>query len=69
MHIFKAFYDIPMAGHFGYHKTYRQIRERFSWKGMKDDILKYVPECQVCQQNKNEHTYPTGLLQPLPIPT
>lgn len=69
MHKFKDFHDIPMIGHLGYYNTYKKICERFSWKGMKDDILKYFCECQVCQHNKNEHTYPVGLLQSLPIPT
>ncbi|XP_057851782.1 uncharacterized protein LOC131061965 [Cryptomeria japonica] len=57
-----------MAGYLGYFKTYRQVRERFTWKGLKLDVLRYVRECPVCQQNKQEHTYPAGLLQPLPIP-
>jgi hypothetical protein len=56
------------SGHQGYFKTYRQIRERFSWKGLKDDVLKHIRECTTCQQNKSEQTHPAGLLQPLPIP-
>ena len=65
--ILKAFHDAPTARHLGVFKTYRQIRERFTWKGLKDDVQKHVKECTVCQQNKGEHTYPAGLLQPLPI--
>jgi hypothetical protein len=67
--IMRALHDAPSAGHPGFFKTYRQVRERFSWKGLKDDILQYVRECQVCQQNKPEQGFPAGLLQPLPIPT
>lgn len=66
--ILKTFHDIPLTGHQGYFKTYRQIRERFSWKGLKNDVLKYIKECHTCQRNKDEHTLPAGLLQPLPIP-
>ena len=35
----------------------------------KDDVLQHVRECQTCQLNKPEQGFPTGLLQPLPIPT
>ena len=66
--ILQSCHDTPLVGHQGYFKTYRQIRERFSWKGLKDDVLKHVKECVTCQQNKSEHTHPAGLLQPLPIP-
>jgi hypothetical protein len=66
--ILQATHDSPLAGHQGFLKTYRMIRERFSWKGLKEDVLKYVKECSTCQQNKVEHTHPAGLLQPLPIP-
>jgi hypothetical protein len=31
-------------------------------------MLCHIRECATCQQNKDEHTHPTGLLQPLPIP-
>ncbi len=66
--ILKSFHDAPTAGHPRVFKTYRQIREQFSWKGLKDDVQRYVRECVVCQQNKGEHTFSAGLLQPLPIP-
>jgi hypothetical protein len=57
-----------LAGHPRYLKTYRQIRERFAWKGLKTDVLKFVWECHICQQNKVEHTHPARFLQLLPIP-
>lgn len=38
------------------------------WKGLKEDVMKYIRECMTCQENKVEHTHPAGLLQPLPIP-
>jgi hypothetical protein len=65
--ILKVCHDSPTTGHQGYFKTYRKIRERFSWKGLKDDVLKHIRECTTCQQNKSEQAHPAGLLQPLPI--
>jgi hypothetical protein len=56
-----------MAGHQGIGKTYRQVRERFSWKGLKEDVMSHVNECTTCQENKDGHTHLTRLLQPLPI--
>lgn len=35
---------------------------------MKDEVLCYIRECPTCQMNKNEHSFPTGLLKRLPIP-
>jgi hypothetical protein len=42
--------------------------ERFSWKGLKQDVMRHISECVTFQENKSEHALPTGLLQPLPIP-
>ena len=66
--IVHASHDSPLAGHQGFTKTYRAIRERFSWKDLKEDVLQHIWECDVCQKNKGEMSHPTGLLQPLPIP-
>ena len=47
--ILHAFHDSPLSGHQGFLKTYRQIRERFSWKGVKEDVIQHVRECNICQ--------------------
>ena len=65
--ILHASHDSPLSSHQGFTKTYRAIRERFSWKGLKEDVLRHVRECEVCQHNKGEMNHPAGLLQPLPI--
>ena len=36
-------------------------------EGPQREVMQHVRECNICQQNKIEHTHPTGLLQPLPI--
>jgi len=66
--ILQASHGSPLAGHQGFTKTYRAIRERFSWKGLKEDVLQHIQECDICQRNKGEMSHPAGLLQPLPIP-
>jgi hypothetical protein len=66
--VLQAFHDSSLAGHQGFIKTYRQIGERFAWKGLKGEVMRYIKECTLCQKNKDEHTHPTGLLQPLHIP-
>jgi hypothetical protein len=43
-------------------------RKLFYWLGMKKDIVDYLAKCLECQKVKADQWYPTGLLQPLPIP-
>ena len=49
-------------------KMYQDLKQHYWWKGMKQDVTKYMSECLTCQQVKIEHQVPTGLLNPLPIP-
>jgi hypothetical protein len=37
-----ACHNSPVAGHQGISKTYMQVRERFAWKGLKEDVMKHV---------------------------
>jgi hypothetical protein len=66
--VLQEFHDSPLVGHQGFIKTYRNVRERFVWKGMKEDVMFHVRECTTFQENKDDHTHLAGLLQPLPIP-
>ena len=66
--ILKKAHDSPLASHPGFFKTYRMLREILSWKGLKDNFLKFFNEFPTYQQNKVEDTHPDVLLHPFPIP-
>ncbi|KAE9529191.1 hypothetical protein AGLY_011987 [Aphis glycines] len=53
----KQFHDSKLGGHLGVNKTIKRIQKQFRWKGMKDDVKKYVKNCTSCQVNKisNRH--------------
>jgi hypothetical protein len=57
-----------IGGQSGITATYKKIKQLFSWPHMKQDIIKYINSCKVCQQAKPEHLKTPGLLSPLPIP-
>jgi uracil DNA glycosylase len=46
--ILAAVHDSPLSCHQGFFKTYRQVRERFSWKGLKQDVMRHINECVTC---------------------
>ena len=43
------------------------IRKDFFWTSRKKEVAEYLAHCTKCQEVKDEHQHPTGLLQPLPI--
>jgi hypothetical protein len=53
--------------HPGSNKMYRDVRKKFWWKGLKQDIARFVAECDVCCRVKAEYLKLAGTLQPLPI--
>lgn len=67
--IMAAFHDSPIGGHGGEKKTYLRMAVKLYWQGMRTSIGEYVKNCQVCQTHKALNTSPTGLLQPIPIPS
>ena len=66
--ILQECHDAPLGGHLGKDKTIEQVKRRFYWPGMDDDIAAYVTSCDACQRNKPSQQATMGLLQPLPIP-
>ncbi|KAA0043304.1 Retrotransposable element Tf2 [Cucumis melo var. makuwa] len=63
-----TFHDSVLGGHLGFLKTYKRMNGEIHWMGMKNDVKKYVEQCEICQRNKTEALAPAGLLQPLPLP-
>jgi len=43
--VLQEFHDSSLAGHQGFIKEYRHIIERFSWKGLKGDVMCHIKEC------------------------
>lgn len=41
-----------IAGHSGYLRTYKRIKENFKWSNMKKDIKQFIKACPSCQVNK-----------------
>lgn len=58
----------PQGGHSGIDATTKRIHTLFYWPKLKQSLLHFIRNCNVCQKCKADiQAYP-GLLQPLPIP-
>ncbi|XP_077219595.1 uncharacterized protein LOC143853740 [Tasmannia lanceolata] len=66
--LLQEFHSSPVGGHAGISRTMARIGLNFHWAGLKKDVRDFVSTCVICQQTKSQHTTPSGLLQPLPIP-
>ena len=56
-------------GHFGFFKSYENIRHSYFWPGMRKDLEEgYIPSCADCLRNKSSTSKPSGPLHPLPVP-
>src|SRR5215468_4063503 len=67
--VLKEAHESPYTMHPGSTKMYQDLKQTYWWPGMKRDITEYVTKCLTCQQVKVEHQLPSGLLQPIVIPT
>ena len=50
-------------------KMYQELRSRYWWTKMKKEITAYVARCDTCCRVKAIHMKPTGMLQPLSVPS
>lgn len=66
--LIKDFHTTPIGEHSDKSKTYQRVASKLYWVEMKNDIIKYVHECLLCQQRKYSVTTLVGLLQPIPLP-
>ena len=54
--------------HPGSNKMYHDLHHLYWWYNIKQDITKYVVECDTCGRVKADHMRTSRFLQPLPIP-
>ena len=66
--ILKEMHNVPYVGHPRYQKIVSVVKSQYYWPGMKREIVEYIAKFLEFQRVKVEHTHPTRLLQPLPIP-
>nr|GFC18171.1 putative reverse transcriptase domain-containing protein [Tanacetum cinerariifolium] len=55
-------HKLKYSVHPGVDKMYYDLRDRYWWPGMKNDIVKYVSKCLTYLKIKAEHQRPPGLL-------
>jgi hypothetical protein len=56
-------------GHEGIQKTLVRLRQDFYFPGDRALMQDFVRSCDTCQRNKTPTTHPSGLLQPLDVPS
>ena len=66
--ILQEAHDSPVGGHFGAQRTIALEQREFYWKGLAQDVERYVRGCAACHRAKSSNEMPFGLLQPLEIP-
>ena len=55
------------AGHFAEQKVYSTLRERYWWRGMRNDVRRYCRSCLVCASRKGPGRRQRPKLQPIPV--
>ena len=53
--VMKEAHDTPLSIHPGSTKMYLDIRQKYWWSKVKQDIARYIKECDVCRHIKAEH--------------
>ena len=61
-------HDTPTAGHPGREATFEMVTRRYWWPGLRDDLTRYIANCDVCQRAKTPRHKPYGHLRPLQLP-
>lgn len=63
-HIIWRCHDHALSNHPGWKETYRAVRQRYYWKGQKNDVRLYVGACHVCACTKPLNSRPNDPMQP-----
>lgn len=57
-----------LTNHRGIHETIDELRKKYYWPKLSDDVRKFINNCHICQQTKYERHPPLIRLQLTPTP-
>ena len=64
---FFKYFHCRLGNHQGMSKTYYRMAESIYWPGMKEEVKKYISQCDICLRAKPDHR-PSHELGQFPIP-
>ena len=65
--ILSNLHDHMVGAHFGVHKTFHKVKQRYWWKGMFKDIEYWCKSCTGCSMRKTPRSSKRAPLLPLPV--
>ena len=65
--ILSNIHDHISGAHFGVHKTFQKVKQRYWWKGMFKDIEHWCKSCQDCSTRKTPRNSKRAPLLPIPV--
>ena len=60
-------HDSPFGAHFGVHKTYAKLRDKYFWPRIFADVQHYVLSCESCAMKKSPKQRRTAPVLPIPV--
>ncbi|CAF4554919.1 unnamed protein product, partial [Rotaria socialis] len=67
--VVKVYHASSWAGHFGFRRTYNNLKDRYWWPNMKDTIRNYLHSCLQCQKFNFARHKSYGFLHPIESPS
>ena len=61
-------HDKPLAGHGGTAKTTKLVSRQYYWPRLRETIIQYVKNCDICQRSKVVRHAPYGMLKSNEVP-
>ena len=66
--VVEVYHGSPWAGHFGFRRTYNNLKDRYWWPNMKETIKNYLQSCLKCQKFNFARHKAHGYLHPIESP-
>ena len=67
--VIEVYHVSSWAGHFGFRRTYNNLKDRYWWPNMKISIQNYLQSCLKCQQFNFRRHKEFGFLHPVKCPS